>query len=126
MIEGHLTRGLLRGEGERGHRVSSMELFFDLVFVFAFTQLSHYFLTHLDAGGAFQTAVFLLALWSAWVDTAWFTNWFDPDRRPVRFVLIGLMVATLIMAVALPGGVGGPGGLFLVLFFGVWGGRLLL
>ena len=109
VIDRHPFRGLLRGEGERGHRVSSMELFFDLVFVFAFTQLSHHFLTHLDAGGAFQTALLLLALWWAWVDTAWFTNRFDPDRRPVRFVLIGLMVATLIMAIALPEAFGDRG-----------------
>ena len=81
--------GLLRGEGERDHQVSSMELFFDLVFVFAITQLSHLLLTHLDLGGALQTALLLLALWWAWVDTAWLTNWFDPDRRPVRLMLIG-------------------------------------
>jgi low temperature requirement protein LtrA len=117
------AQGLLRGEGERDHRVSSMELFFDLVFVFAITQLSHLLLTHLDAGGAFQTGLLLLALWWAWVDTAWFTNWFDPDRRPVRFVLIGLMVGTLIMAVALPEAFGDRGLLFAVAFVTMEVGR---
>jgi low temperature requirement protein LtrA len=116
MIERLHAQELLRGEGERDHRVSAMELFFDLVFVFAITQLSHLLLTHLDAGGAFQTALLLLALWWAWVDTAWFTNWFDPDRRPVRFVLIGIMVATLIMAVALPEAFGDRGLLFAIPF----------
>jgi low temperature requirement protein LtrA len=116
MIERLHVQGLLRGEGERDHRVSAMELFFDLVFVFAITQLSHLLLTHLDAGGAFQTALLLLALWWAWIDTAWFTNWFDPDRRPVRFVLIGIMVATLIMAVALPEAFGDRGLLFAIPF----------
>jgi len=116
MIERLHAQGLLRGHGARDHRVSSMELFFDLVFVFAITQLSHLLLTHLDAGGAFQTALLLLALWWAWVDTAWFTNWFDPDRRPVRFVLIGIMVATLIMAVALPEAFGDRGLLFAIPF----------
>ena len=125
VIDRHPFRGLLRGEGERDHRVSSMELFFDLVFVFAFTQLSHHFLTHLDAGDAFQTALLLLALWWAWVDTAWFTNWFDPDRRPVRFVLIGLMVATLIMAIALPEAFGDRGLLFAIAFVGMQVGRFV-
>lgn len=53
MIERHPFRGLLRGESERDHRVSSTELFFALIIVFAFTQLSHRSPTHLDAGGAF-------------------------------------------------------------------------
>jgi hypothetical protein len=125
MIAGHRTQGLLRGDGERDHRVSSMELFFDLVFVFAITQLSHLLLTHLDASGAFQTALLLLALWLAWIDTAWFTNWFDPDRRPVRFVLIGIMVASLIMAVALPEAFGDRGLLFAIPFVALQVGRFV-
>ncbi len=100
-----------------------MELFFDLVFVFAITQLSHLLLTHLDAGGALQTAMLLLALWWAWVDTAWLTNWFDPDRRPVRLMLIGAMVATLIMAVALPEAFGDRGLMFAVAFATLQVGR---
>jgi low temperature requirement protein LtrA len=123
MIERLYIQGLLRGEGERDHQVSSMELFFDLVFVFAITQLSHLLLTHLDAGGAFQTALLLLALWWAWVDTAWLTNWFDPDRRPVRVMLIGAMVATLIMAVALPEAFGERGLVFAVAFVAMQVGR---
>jgi low temperature requirement protein LtrA len=123
MIERLHIQRLLRGEGERDHQVSSMELFFDLVFVFAITQLSHLLLTHLDAGGAFQTALLLLALWWAWVDTAWLTNWFDPDRRPVRVMLIGAMVATLIMAVALPEAFGERGLVFAVAFVAMQVGR---
>jgi low temperature requirement protein LtrA len=123
MIKRLHNQGLLRGHGARDHRVSSMELFFDLVFVFAITQLSHLLLTHLDADGAFQTALLLLALWWAWVDTAWFTNWFDPDRRTVRFVLIGIMVATLIMAVALPEAFGDRGLLFAIPFVALQVGR---
>ena len=55
-IEGDLTRGLLRGEGERNHQVSLIVLFFDLVYVFAITQLSHLRVEHLDLRGAAQTA----------------------------------------------------------------------
>src|SRR5215207_1648905 len=117
------SRGLLRGEGERDHQVSSMELFFDLDYVFAITQLSHLLSEHLDLRGATQTALLLLALWWAWVDTAWLTNWFDPDRRQVRLMLIGAMVATLIMAVALPEAFGDRGLMFAIAFVAVQVGR---
>jgi low temperature requirement protein LtrA len=105
------------------HRVTPRELFFDLVFVFAITQLSQLLFERLDARGALQTALLLLALWWAWVDTAWLTNWFDPDRRPVRVMLIGAMVATLIMAVALPEAFGERGLVFAVAFVAMQVGR---
>jgi low temperature requirement protein LtrA len=73
--------------GHSDHRVSAMELFFDLVFVFAVTQLSHYLLGHHTLAGALQTLVMFLAIWWAWVYTAWATNWLDPDRAPVRVKL---------------------------------------
>jgi low temperature requirement protein LtrA len=66
-----------------------MELFFDLVYVLAVTQLSHLLLDHLSVQGAAQTLLLLVAVWRAWVDTAWITNWFDPDQRVVRLVLLG-------------------------------------
>src|SRR5215212_2003136 len=123
MIERLHAQGLLRGHEERDHKVSSMELFFDLVFVFAITQLSHLLLTHLDASGALQSALLLLALWWVWIDTAWLTNWFDPDQRPVRLVLIGVMVATLIMAVALPEAFGDRGFVFAIALVALQVGR---
>ena len=123
MSERNSVLGLLRGEGERDHQVSSMELFFDLVFVFAITQLSHLFSERLDVRGALQTALLLLALWWAWVDTAWLTNWLDPDRRPVRVMLVGTMVATLIVAVALPEAFGERGLVFAVAFVAMQVGR---
>ena len=54
----------LRAGGDRGdHSVSPLELFFDLVFVFAVTQLSHYLLAHHTLAGALQTLVMFLAVW---------------------------------------------------------------
>ena len=74
----------LRDSGAHAdHRVSAMELFFDLVFVFAVTQLSHYLLKHHDLAGMLQALVMFLAVWWAWVYTAWATNWLDPERAPV-------------------------------------------
>ena len=72
---------LLRTRTPGGHaRVGFVELFFDLVFVFAVTQLSHYLLHHHDLLGALQTLLLFLAIWWAWVFTAWATNWLDPER----------------------------------------------
>jgi low temperature requirement protein LtrA len=94
--------GLLRARGGGGQRVTSIELFFDLVYVLAVTQLSHLLLEHLDVRGAAQTALLMAAVWGAWIYNAWSTNWFDPDRRAVRLVLVGVMLASLLMSAALP------------------------
>jgi low temperature requirement protein LtrA len=95
--------GGLRRVGERAvPRVTSMELFFDLVYVLAVTQLSHLLIEHLDPHGAAQAALLLVAVWTAWIYNAWFTNWFDPDRRVVRLVLVAVMLASLLMSATLP------------------------
>ena len=83
-------------------RATWLELFFDLVFVFAVTQLSHLLLHHLTLHGALQTLFLLLVVWWAWIYTAWMTNWFDPDSVLVRLVLLVVMASSLLMAVAIP------------------------
>lgn len=85
-----------------GPRVAPFELFFDLVFVFAVTQLSHLLLGHPSLGGALQTLFLTLAVWWAWMYTAWTTNFCDPDHPVVRLTLAGLMLASLVMAAAVP------------------------
>jgi low temperature requirement protein LtrA len=106
MIDGSSLR---RTRQDGRPRVTNMELFFDLVYVFAVTQLSHLLLEHLNWHGAAQTAMLLLAVWWGWVYTAWFTNWFDPDVRPVRLPLIAIMLASLIMSATLPEAFGDRG-----------------
>jgi low temperature requirement protein LtrA len=106
--QGGCQRRLLR-DPARGDQVSPIELFFDLVFVFAVTQLSHRLLDHLTVGGAAATLLLLLAVWSAWITTTWVTHWFDPDRLPVRLMLIGVMLASLFMSAAIPGAFGERG-----------------
>jgi low temperature requirement protein LtrA len=105
-------QGLLRERGPGKARVTQVELFFDLVYVFAITQLSHLLLTHLNPHGVFQTVLLEVAVWIAWVYTAWFTNWFDPNRRVVRGVLVAVMVASLLMSASLPAAFGERGLLF--------------
>ena len=72
------------------------------MFVFAVTQLSHGLLEHLTPLGALQTAVLMLAVWWAWIDTAWITNWLDPDRTAVRLMLFALMLAGLVLSASIP------------------------
>jgi low temperature requirement protein LtrA len=84
------------------HRVTYVELFFDLVFVFAITQLSHGLLKHLTPLGAVQTALLLLAVWWVWIFTTWFTNWCDPERPAVRLMLGAMMLAGLVLSSSIP------------------------
>ena len=80
-----------------------VELFFDLVFVFAVTQLSHALLADLTVTGAAHITLLLPAVWWVWVYTSWTTNWFNPERMPVRLCLFAMMIAGLVLAAAIPG-----------------------
>ncbi|WP_320669127.1 low temperature requirement protein A [Patulibacter defluvii] len=82
--------------------VTTLELFYDLVFVFAITQVSHLLLGHLSWEGAGQAAIVLLVVWWSWNFTTWATNELDPESTPVRLLLLGLMLACLLMAIAIP------------------------
>ena len=115
--------GSLRPRDGGEQRVTPLELFFDLVFVFAVTRLSHLLLDHLSIRGALETLFLLLAVWWAWVYTAWFTNWFDPDRPPVRLVLVAAMLASLLMSVAIPEAFGERGLMFALAFVAIQVGR---
>jgi low temperature requirement protein LtrA len=99
---------LLRGRTGAG-RVTNVELFFDLVYVFAVTQLSHFLLGHTTIAGALQTALLLTMVWLLWVYTTWVTNWLDPERIAVRLLLLGLVLASLVMSAALPAAFGARG-----------------
>lgn len=82
--------------------VRPIELFFDLVYVLAITQLTHHLLEHLTWRGAGETLLLLVALWSAWNATSWTTNYFDPDTLPVRLMLVGVMLASLRRLARIP------------------------
>ena len=86
----------------RRSRRRPVELFFDLVYVFAVTQLSHQILGDLSVAGVARAAFLLLVVWWAWIYTTWMANWFDPTSSPVRAVLTAVMLGSLLMAAALP------------------------
>jgi low temperature requirement protein LtrA len=90
-------------------KVAFIELFFDLVFVFAVTQLSHTLIEHFTPEGALQTAMLLMAIWWVWIYTSWFTNWLDPETLPVRLLMLALTLAGLIVSASLPQAFGGRG-----------------
>jgi low temperature requirement protein LtrA len=94
---------LLRERVEGGHhRVTYVELFFDLVFVFAITQLSHTLLEHFTPRGVLEVSILFLAVWWVWIYTSWITNWLDPNRTPVRALLFALMLAGLVLSTSIP------------------------
>jgi low temperature requirement protein LtrA len=123
MIRVSAHGGLLRARDGGEQPVTPLELFFDLVFVFAVTQLSHRLLDHLTIGSALETLLLLVAVWRAWVDTTWVTNWFDPDRTPVRLLLVTLMLISLLMSVAIPEAFAEGGLMFALAYVTIKAGR---
>lgn len=86
----------------RHHRVTYAELFFDLVFVFAVTQIAHTLLAHFTPLGVLQVTLLFLAVWWVWVFTTWITNWLDPEQTPVRLLLFAMMLGGLVLSTSIP------------------------
>ncbi|AEE47665.1 low temperature requirement protein A [Cellulomonas fimi] len=116
---------LRHGDGHDGSRVGYVELFFDLVFVFAVTQLSHLLIAHPDGEHLVQTLILGWAVWWLWMDTTWVTNWLDPERLPVRAMLLVLMLLGLLMSSAIPEAFGDKALLFAVPYVVIQMGRTL-
>ncbi|WP_426441924.1 low temperature requirement protein A [Bradyrhizobium genosp. P] len=106
-------------------RVSNAELLFDLVFVFAVTQLSHTLLNHFTPLGAVQVTLLFLAVWWVWVYTTWVTNWLNPDLTPVRLLLFVLMLGGLVLSTSIPSAFDGRGIWFAVTYAVMQVGRTL-
>ncbi len=83
-------------------RVTYAELFFDLVFVFAVTQISHRLLGRFTPLGTLQVTLLFLAIWWVWVYTSWITNWLNPELTPVRVMLFLLMLGGLVLSTSIP------------------------
>jgi low temperature requirement protein LtrA len=97
------TSSVLRERGDgRIARVTNMELFFDLVYVFAIIQLSTQLYDDPSWNGALETLVMFLAVWWVWNYTAWATGWIDPESRPGVALMAVLMVLSLVMASSIP------------------------
>ena len=120
---GMRTDVLRHGHGHDSDKVGYIELFFDLVFVFAVTQLSHSLIAHPDGTTLVQTLILGAAVWYLWIDTTWVTNWLDPERLPVRTMLLVLMLLGLLMSSAIPEAFGEKALLFAGTFVAIQVGR---
>ena len=87
---------------DRSARVSTLELFFDLVFVFTITQLTGVLVAGGDAVGALQVAVMLAVIWWMYDGYAWLTNAIATDLLRFRLLLLGGMGGFLVIALAIP------------------------
>jgi low temperature requirement protein LtrA len=118
-----MSRFQRRSEVGGEQRATTLELFYDLVFVFAVTQVSHLLLAHLTWTGVGEATVALLVVWWAWNYTTWVTNELDPESTAVRLLLIGLMLASLLLAVAIPQAFGAHALLFAGSYVAIQVGR---
>jgi low temperature requirement protein LtrA len=119
-------RDLLRERDEHAHnKVSFVELFFDLVFVFAITQISHTLLEHFTPTGLAEAALLLGAVWWVWIYTSWVTNWLDPEATPVRLMLFALMFLGLLLSTSIPEAFGEKGLIFACAYVAIQLGRSL-
>ena len=87
---------------QREQRVTPLELFFDLVFVYAITQVTQLMSHDPTWRGVARGMLVLAALWWAWTGYAWLTNTLEPEEGQVRAGMFGAMAAMLVVALAVP------------------------
>jgi low temperature requirement protein LtrA len=113
------TVGVATEGGDLGERrVTPLELFFDLVFVFALTQVTGFLADHLTWTGMLQGGALLIVLWWAWGGYSWLTNAVPAeDVIPARLVILAAMAAMLVASLAVPDAFGEYGVLFGLAYF---------
>ncbi len=89
-------------EAEEEKRTEFIELFFDLVFVFAFTQVTTLALEDTSAAGFARAALVFALVWWAWSAYAWLTDAIDVENIPTRLFMFGAMLGAFFMALAVP------------------------
>ncbi len=118
-----MSRYLRRQAPDEAQHASNLELFYDLVFVLAVTQITHRLLDELTWAGAGRATLLLLVVWWAWNYTTWVTNALDPDAVVVRLLVLAIMFGSLLMAVAIPDAFGSRGLLFAGAYVAIQVGR---
>ncbi|HUH79732.1 MAG TPA: low temperature requirement protein A [Solirubrobacteraceae bacterium] len=110
---------LLQGRAEQEKRATPLEPFFDLVFVFAITQVSGYVSAAPSWDRLAQGLAILAVLWFGWSGYAWLGNTADAEEEHLRLMLIGAMGAMLVTSLAVPHAFGRYGLIFGVGYFAV-------
>ena len=107
-------RSLMRQDLQQAS-VTPLELFFDLVFVFALTQVTAFMAGELSWQGILRGALVLMLLWWAWTAYAWLANAASAEERPIKLAILAGMAAMFVLALCipeafddLPGGLQGP------------------
>src|SRR4051794_2092844 len=119
-------------EGERAHRsageerVTPLELFFDLVFVLSFTQVTSSVVHHGDWAGLGEGILILAAVWWAWAAYGWLTNTIDPDENVNRLCMFAAMGGMVVVSLGIPEAFGDRGILFGCAYFFVRAMQLVL
>ncbi|MFY1618744.1 low temperature requirement protein A [Micromonospora sp. WMMD736] len=113
---------LLRGS-DTPLSASFLELFFDLAFVLALSQLADQLLHDLTVVGVLRTGLLLTAVWWIWVTTTWFADWYDPESPLIRLLLLAAALSSLLAGVAIPQALDGRGLLFAGAYVGLVVGR---
>lgn len=122
----HTLQKIMRNRQEGAEAVVTYtELLFDLIYVFAVTQLSHYLLHHPNLSGLIQSTVLWFGVWLLWQHTVWVTNWFNADTRPIRLMIVAIMVVSLFMTSALPEAFGDRSILFACCYVAIQIGRTI-
>ena len=128
-----IARGdeVLRGPGRGPQRATFLELFLDLAFVFALSRLSQRLVEDLAAQRRIllpevgQTALLLLALWLVWSLAAWVTSRYNPQRTAIQLTIVGIMLGSMAIAVAVPNAFEGAAPIFVGAYVAVQLGRPL-
>jgi low temperature requirement protein LtrA len=109
-----LTQPETREEGER--RTTYLELFFDLVFVFAVTQVTALVAADPTARGFAHGALVFALVWWAWSGYAWMTNAIDVERTETRLLMLAAAAGSFLMAIMVPGAFGDDGARFVLAY----------
>jgi low temperature requirement protein LtrA len=121
-----IPSALLEGEVEEEKRVTSLELFFDLVFVFAITQVTGYVSVSPTWTRLTEGLALIAVLWFAWSCYAWLGNTTDADEGHIRLLLFGAMGAMLVTSLAVPHAFGSDALIFGIAYFAVRGMHLAI
>lgn len=103
---------ILRRGGSHSGEVQPVELFFDLVYALAVTQLTHHLLIDLSWRGALETLALLWGVWAGWICVTWISNYFDVRTRPIRLMLLSGAFISLLLSSSIPEAFGERGLLF--------------
>jgi low temperature requirement protein LtrA len=117
VIRAGIPEGLIEAPEELEQRVTPLELFFDLVFVFAITQVTGYVSARPSWSRLIEGLAILAVLWFAWSGYAWLGNTAETDDGLVRVILLAAMAAMLIASLAVPHAFGRYGLIFGVAYF---------